>query len=155
VTGSGASSGGERPDPLVARGEREVVAFHEFLDGWLSGRASRDEERFAAETAALADGFRIVSPDGEERDRAAVVEDLRAGHGASGEGFRIRVERVRERWVAPGGDACLLAYEEWQETDGGETARASTVLLRREPAAPRGVAWLDLHETWLPGAAPG
>jgi hypothetical protein len=145
---------GTCPDPLAARGEREVRAFHAFLDGWLSGRLPESEERFAAETAALAPAFRIVSPSGEERDRAAVVADLRASHGASGTGFAIRVERVRERWVAPGGDACLLAYEERQETDGGETARASTVLFERAPGAPRGVAWLDLHETWLPGAEP-
>jgi hypothetical protein len=142
------------PDPLAARGEREVRAFHEFLDGWLSGRASADEDRFAAETAALADDFRIVSPAGEERDRAAVVDDLRAGHGASGTGFEIRVERVRTRWVAPDGAACLLAYEEWQESGAGTTGRASTVLFERAPGALRGVAWLDLHETWLPGAAP-
>ena len=143
------------PDPLVARGEREVRAFHEFLDGWLSGRLPEREERFAAETAALAPGFGIVSPSGEERDRAAVVADLRAGHGASGAGFAIRIERVRARWVAPAGDACLLAYEERQETGDGGTARASTVLFERAPGAPRGVAWLDLHETWLPGGAPG
>jgi hypothetical protein len=83
------------PRPPVARGEREGRAFHELLDGWPSGRPPEREERLAAETAALPSGFGIVSPSGEERDRAAVVADLRAGRGASVAGVAIRSERVR------------------------------------------------------------
>ncbi len=36
----------------------------------------------------------------------------------------------------------------------GATGRISTALFGRDSAAPTGVAWLHLHETWIDGHGP-
>ena len=52
------------------------------------------------------------------------------------------------------GDRALVMYEEWHSLKGEESARLSTVLFEKRAGAPNGVAWLHVHETWLPGHAP-
>ena len=47
------------------------------------------------------------------------------------------------------GDAALLEYTEQQYRDGRMTRRRSTALFVANPAAPCGVEWRHLQETWM------
>ena len=87
--------------------------------------------------------------------RKALVDEFEGLHGrlaADADEFEIWIENFRLRWAA--GDNALVTYEEWHRRRGATSARLSSALFRREAAAPCGVAWLHVHETWLPGLAP-
>ena len=44
-----------------------------------------------------------------------------------------------------------VTYEEWQRGSWQpNNGRISTVLLQNDRVAPGGLAWLHLHEVWLP-----
>ena len=127
----------------------EVHEFHEFVEAWLAGRATRDDETYERAHAVLADDFEIVSPSGERRSRATLLDELEAAHGLHADSsppFEVDVREVRHRYTA--GELCLVGYEEWQRVDGDETGRVSSALFRRDETAPNGVEWLHLHETW-------
>jgi len=138
---------------LPDRCGREIRAFHDFLEGWLGGTAPDDGETFARAERALAEKFEITSPSRETRDRAAILADLRAGHGThAGSPFEIRIEAVRPRFTF--GSHCLLTYEEHQTVGNDETARKSTVLFGDGASTEHGVEWRHLHETWTEGGDP-
>ncbi|MGB0513945.1 MAG: hypothetical protein ACPGJE_03790 [Wenzhouxiangellaceae bacterium] len=56
----------------------------------------------------------------------------------------VRVVHASEEFV-------IARYQEWQRRDG-ETARGrlSTVVFSFDEAAPNGLIWRHVHETWLP-----
>ena len=142
---------------------REIVELHRFFQDWFNGALpDSDDPGVARLTAALAEGFQLISPQGELHDRAAVIEQVRRAHGrwrASGaagaagttekaEKATIRIENARVRHLA--GDLALVTYEEWQQVDGASRGRLSSAWFRRNESAPAGVEWLHLHEVWLP-----
>lgn len=127
--------------------EREVRSFHEFLEGWLSGTVPETDAAFAR-TDALAAPFEIVGPDGERRDRAALLADLRAAHG-SRPALTVEIQDVRRRIADAEGDLALVTYRERQADAGESTVRLTSALFGNDPDAPNGVAWLHAHETWL------
>lgn len=127
--------------------EREARGFHEFLEAWLSGAVPETDAAFAR-TDALAAPFEIVGPDGDRRDRAALLADLRAAHG-SRPSLTIEIRDVRRR-VAEG-DLALVTYRERQAGAEGTTVRLASALFGNDPDAPNGVSWLHVHETWLDG----
>ena len=139
-----------------AVGRAEIDELHRFLVGWLGGTLPRTEAAFAAFASVLAPDFAIVSPRGVVTERAALLGELEAAHGVHGgpgKAFAIRIENVVLRHDGDG--LALFTYEEWQEIGGAAAnARISTVLFGRDAAAPNGLVWLHLHETWLPGHAP-
>lgn len=129
--------------------EREIVQLHEFFAGWLGGTLAATPDAFARFDRVIAPSFCIVSPDGEIVTREPLLVSIRDGHG-SRPGLEIDVRDVRIRrdeapWV-------LATYEEWQrEPDSAETARLSSVLLRRRHGLPQGLEWHHVHETWIRG----
>ncbi|WP_435129511.1 hypothetical protein [Halobaculum sp. D14] len=129
--------------------ESEVEALHDFIEDWFAGRLP--ETAFDHPEAALADDFRLITPRSERRDKDSVLSTLRSAH-ASKSGsvppFEISIERLTVR--DDGDDHCLLTYEEWQRDDGDRTGRRSTALFRPAEAAPNGVEWVHLHESWIP-----
>ena len=135
-------------------GRAEIERLHEFLAGWLGGGLPRTEAAFAGFAGVLAPEFVIISPTGEATEGIVLMAGLEAAHGAhAGKAFAIRIENVRPRRAM--GGLALLTYEEWQEIDGAiVNARLSSVLFERDEAAPNGIVWRHLHETWLPGHAP-
>lgn len=134
------------------RCHQEVVALHTMIEEWLAGKRRNTDEAFRRFSAAMADDFEIISPSGIRQDREAIVASFRRAHDARGNAFAITIKNIRTRLLAP--PLAMLTYEEWQSVDGMITARLSSVLLRDDPVAPGGVAWVHLQETWLPGLSP-
>ena len=135
--------------------EQEVREFHAFLRDWLTGAVPRSAESFARFSGAMDDGVEVIGPRGTATPRDALVEEFESLHGqlaADADAFDIWIENFRFCWAA--GDHALVTYEEWHRRQGATSAQLSTALFRREAAAPCGVAWVHVHETWLPGRAP-
>jgi len=141
---------------ITERSEREVVEFHEFIEDWLAGRTPDEDGTYDRARTVLADSFEITSPSGETRESSGILAEMAAGHGTAGEAFEIRVENLTSRFAFDG-DACLVTYEEHQRPtpDAEWTRRYSTAVFRDAEEAPNGVEWIHLHETWMPGGAPG
>ena len=134
---------------------REVVDLHVFLQDWLTGSIPREASVFARFEQVMGEGVQVVSPRGTLTNRADLLVEFEASHGALAEqadDFRIWVENYR--CVREMGDLALVMYEEWHQLGDDTSARLSTVLFERNPVAPNGVAWSHVHETWLPGQAP-
>ena len=138
---------------MEAQCEREVRGFHAFLRDWLAGAVPRSAATFARFSGAMDAGVEVIGPRGTVTPRAALVDEFEGLHGElAADAFEIWIENFRCRWAA--GDHALVIYEEWHRRQGAESARLSSALFRREAAAPCGVAWMHVHETWLPGLAP-
>ena len=125
----------------------EVLELHRFFQEWFAGRLASTPEAFARFADVIESGFEIVSPDGECRARAALLESLRAAHGCDPEA-RIRIENFRGHEVGEG--LFQAVYEEWQGRGADQRGRLSSALFRRAEGLPQGVEWLHLHECWLP-----
>jgi hypothetical protein len=129
----------------------EVVRHHVCIERWLSGADPASDSVFAALADAHLPEFALVGPDGVPRDRADVLGMLRAAHGAV-PGLRITIADVRAVAAAP--DHIVIAYRELHQAPGpADPPRASTAVLRR--AAPLGLRWQHLQETWSAPAPPG
>lgn len=126
---------------LDAAVAHEVVALHVEFEQWFRG----DLDNLARVEAVLADDFTFVSPRGGLIDRVAVLGGLRSGR-ASRE-LKIRVENPVVRWQA--GDVVVATYEEWHEHPDYSTTRLSTAVFSRDDAAPNGLIWRHVHETWI------
>lgn len=132
--------------------EAEVRALHAFFEDWFRGEAPRTNETLARLEGALGGEFQLVGPDGDVAGRSAVIDGVEAAHGAAADGDapdRIDIEAVDVRYGR--GDVCLVTYEEHQRTDGRWRGRRSSALFEAAEAAPGGVVWRHLHETWLEG----
>lgn len=129
----------------------EVTELHRFFVEWMTAAVPRRAEVFSRAGNVFAPEFLIVSPRGSATARGQLIIELEGAHGAR-PGFEIWIENYQCRRVL--GDLCLVTYEEWQRLNGETTGRLSSALFRRQDAAPNGVEWLHVHETWLPGKAP-
>jgi hypothetical protein len=125
--------------------EREIVELHDFFADWLTGRLDDTDAIFDRAAAALDPAFQLVAPSGDLTEMAPLLDQIRAGHG-SRPNFTIGVDQIRARQV--GGGLWLATYYEHQTTPDGATRRISSALLARDQAAPLGVSWLHVHETW-------
>ncbi|GAB5467369.1 MAG: hypothetical protein Kilf2KO_03990 [Rhodospirillales bacterium] len=134
---------------------REVVDLHVFLQDWLTGVLPRDVASFARFEGVIGEAFLVISPRGSVTERPALLTEFEANHGAltaRADDFRIWVENYR--CLHQLGDRALVLYEEWHRLGEETSARLTTALFERAPDRPNGVAWLHVHETWLPGHAP-
>jgi hypothetical protein len=138
---------------LAARAIEEVVALHRFFEAWMGHGATGDIARL---DDALGPGFEMIVPSGRLFARDAViamVAGARGRRGSAARPFKIRIDDPRVFPLGP--DHCLVRYVERQDGDAdGPNARWSTVLFRAASAAPCGVHWLHLHETWHPDRQP-
>lgn len=130
-----------RADPeLTQRIAAEVEALHVEFERWFAG-SSDDFERIRS---SMADGFTLISPAGDIVEHPELLAGLLASHGSRQ--ISIRIENVVVRWSRR--PAILATYEEWQDHPGYTTARQSTVLFVEDEAAPAGLLWRHVHETW-------
>ncbi len=137
-------------DPDTTRLTGEVERLHRFLQDWISGAIAPDQSLLEAEFAgALAPKFYNVQPAGQVLQRADIIEQIQAMHGAN-PNFAIHVEDVRASAVpAPG--LLLGTYIEVQSgarNSPADNRRLSSVLIDFS-ATP--ASWLFVHETWVDG----
>jgi hypothetical protein len=133
-------------DDLAVRAIEEAHELHAFFAAWFRAGHGPVPD-FRRLEAALADDFRMVTPDGRLQDRATVVERVRAARAGAPDDFRITVREARAVWQAPG--AVLLEFVEQQYRGSKGTSRRSTALLTDGPGAPNHVVWRHLQETWI------
>lgn len=138
-TGSGDPS-------LPERCEREIRGLHGFFEAWFTGRVDHRKSEFARVEDALATDFVLVDPSGERRERDSLLTAIADAHGSTPD-LEIETTPFEPRYVDRG--VCLGTYEEHQTDEEGATRRVSTVLFRADEAAPEGVSWHHLHETWV------
>ena len=131
----------------------EVDRLHQFFVAWFSGTADNDPAVLERELlSALGPELRYVLPGGECLARATLAEGLGQAHGINPE-FRIKIDEVR--LTASQGSLCVATYREWQrgaKNSAPENGRMSTAVFETDGAAPGGLRWLHIHETWLPEA---
>ena len=134
---------------LSGRAVEEVQRLHAFFGAWFRGEPTV-VAGFAACETALAPDFRMVTPDGEVHDRASVIARLRSARDSAPADFAIEILQPHVAWRSD--DAVLLEFIERQYRDGRIDRRRSTGLFTEEPAAPHGIVWRHLHETWAASA---
>jgi hypothetical protein len=125
---------------------REIEGMHAFFEQWLPGQLPDTEAAFARVEGVLAPDFALVDPAGHEADRATMAAALR-GLWNTRPQVHIWIEEFRLLLDAP--PLLVARYEEWQEGSAGNTVRVSTAIFRADPAAPNGVQWVRVHETWV------
>jgi hypothetical protein len=92
------------------------------------------------------ESFTMVGPEGVLTELPPLTARLRSAyHKQTG----IRIWTQNHRLLHHNGDLALCTYEEWQESADATTARLSSVLFRQQTAAPQGLVWLHVHETWM------
>lgn len=142
---------GERDDGRAGRDlpwREEIEELHRFFQEWFTGELPNTDEAFARVREALSPELVFISPSGERRTTAELLEGIRRGHGKR-PGLAIRIEQP-ELHRTPGGHV-VATYREWQEEGERTTVRLSTVVLGPDPSAPNGLTWLHVHETWMAG----
>ena len=138
--------------PALATCKAEIEALHAFFVEWYTG--TTDDDAIARLEGALAPDFEMVTPDGTRLDRDSVLENVRGSYERDEPGtFAIEIRNVEV--IAQLEGHALVRYEEWQDVDQETTGRVSTILFRDATAAPGGLEWVDLHETWLEAGSDG
>ena len=133
-------------DELRDRCAAQIDGLHRLIEDWLSGRAPRTAEAFAAFADAHSPDFTMVAPDGALLGRDELLPGFEGAHGTA-PGLRIRISDVALVHAGPGG--VVATYEEWQDGPAGRSGRRSTVLLEPHASAPHGLRSRHLHETWI------
>ncbi len=135
---------------LADRAAREIVERHDAFVTWFTGKG--DDSVIDEMMRCFAPSMVMAGPDGEVIPHDPLMQGLRDERGRREPEFEIAVSEVAPLWTSD--DAVLMGYIERQFIGGERTARRSTALMIRDADAPNGVAWVHVHETWLPGGAP-
>lgn len=123
----------------------EIIELHEFFEGYFLGTLPLDA--LSRAESALHPDFTMTGPDGETRNRAAIVQMLHDGHGHTDD---LRITTSDFALVRAEGDTTVAAYVERHDLRNGRVnIRQTTVVFVTDPAAPNGVAWRHAHETWI------
>jgi len=130
---------------IEAAARHEIEALHAFFVAWFTGTGGAPDFRMCE--GAFSAGFEMVAPDGRRHGRAGVVQRLQQALGSVQGKFEITILNPRRIWSQ--GDAIAMTYVERQLRGNETTRRRSIALLTREPAAPRGMYWQSLAETWM------
>lgn len=149
-----ASTGSKTSNPqdLEARCHREVDELHRFFEDWFLARLPSTDAAFERFASVMDKDFIIISPSGRMTRRGPLTDNLRGAHGAwkATDDAKIWIENFQLHRTL--GDAVLVTYEEWQQRGDAPRGRLSSALFGPRPGTPNGVAWLHLHEVWLPEA---
>lgn len=130
---------------LFRSARTEIEDAHDFFAHWFRGAGGADA--FAARAKAFHADFTMVTPDGRLIDRTALLARIEAMQGARDSDFVIDVEAADPLWHNE--TAVLVTYIEAQAGHGPPNARRATALFEADAAAPNGVVWRHVHETWL------
>lgn len=121
----------------------EIERLHQFFEDWFTGRRGYDD--FDEGVSALVPGFTIVTPDGQSRDRVAILQAVRAGYGERSPDFGIS---TLARGCIRLGGVHVARYEE-HHRGPGSSRRITTAVLTEVGT---GYVWHGVHETWIDAA---
>jgi hypothetical protein len=127
--------------------QTEVERLHRFFQEWFNGELDDTDAVFAAFESALAEGFHIITPDGQVLSRAEILAMVRGFRGGW-QNSRIWIKECKLR--AELGPVALVTYEEWQDVAGEVKGRLSSALFDLGDGRDDSLRWLHVHETWLP-----
>lgn len=128
---------------LESKTRDEIARLHRFFVDWFGGQLPATDESFAALEAALAPGFRMITPTGEALTRKELVGRLRGAHGSR----NVLIETSPLSVQVLDGVRVLATYEERSTEDGLTRVIVTTALFERAASAPNGLAWVHVHET--------
>lgn len=134
---------------LFEKAQFEVRDLHRFFVSWYN-KGTANDTQFERFDRAMAPGFQIVPPSGSLLDRPTIIKEVRASRATHDDNFAIEIDDIRGLWASH--DEIMVCYIEAQRSRGEWTRRRSSALLKTDPQAPRGLAWLCLQETWLEAA---
>ena len=126
----------------------EIERLHQFFIDWFNGVVPKTAEAFVSFSSATSEDFHMVPPSGSLIGIDMLSKGLFDAHNQR-PGVDIKVKNMRT--LHEMGEFYLATYEEWQ-LEKGETewkGRVSTVLLSQNDAAPAGLMWHHVHETWM------
>ena len=133
---------------LARASQQEVLDLHVFIEAWLLGSTPRSPAAFARFADVLHPDFVMIDIRGASRSRDELVTAFESAHGQNRGGIEVEIDGLDCRLERA--DLCLVTYLEAQRIDEITTTRRSTALFVPQPDCPNGVAWLHLHETWIP-----
>ena len=126
---------------------QEIEELHDVFETYFLGTT----DSLDRVEAVLSDDFTIVGPHGVTSSRADTVKALRAGHAHTSS---LRITITDARLLVAEADVLVASYVENHELATGTNHRQSTVVFSQagaDGAAPNGLLWRRVHETWLPG----
>ena len=131
----------------------EVIALHRFFEVWFGGHCENDEQAFAdGMLCRMREDFTIVLPGGAMLEGRRFWPEFKKLHGDNPD-FHISIRNV-QRKTLPAAPIHLVIYEEWQRnarnSKPANNGRLSSALFLEDEKTPNGIAWLHVHETWLP-----
>lgn len=124
--------------------EKEIIRLHVFFEDWFNGTIDLSDETFRQFADSMAPSFSIVAPSGAHLSRHQILESVYGAYNKR-PGTRISIANPRVVYHADG--HLLAMYEEWQNDQGIEKGRLSSVLFKIDQDQ---LIWLHVHETWLP-----
>lgn len=78
--------------------DAEIVQLHQFFQDWYNGAIPETKAGFTRLENALAEGFRIITPDAQIIEREAILQSIESAHNTR-LAMRIWIEDVRiQRW---------------------------------------------------------
>ena len=123
---------------------REIVELHDFFEAYFLGAlAATDVDRLRM---ALADDFTFISPTGAASTRVEVEAAIVAGHHHTAE---LNITITDAQLLVESDQIVVARYVENHEMAAAANHRISTVVFSRDAAAPNGLRWRTVHETWL------
>ena len=130
---------------------REVLEIHQLIEDWFNGVAPKNEAALARFTSVMSPDLTVVMPGGRVVDRDGLIARFFELHGwwaDSNPPGRIRIDGLR--CDIHSDRLAIATYEEWQRYRDVERGRVATAIFEAHDEAPNALAWLRLHETWLP-----
>ncbi|MBB4933318.1 hypothetical protein F4561_004138 [Lipingzhangella halophila] len=124
----------------------EVERLHQILQGWLSGTAPNTASEFAVFADSHTREFTLITAEGVELTRDQVMGGLREAHGSAA---GLRIQTAGTRLVAAAGPVLVVTFTELHSGSDGARSRRCTAVFERDPAAPHGLRWRHLQETFL------
>jgi hypothetical protein len=121
---------------------QEIIDLHRFFEAWFRGEEA-DFSRFESVTHPE---MTFISPGGEVIERGRLLGAIQAGRGNQPT-LRIWIENPVLRYQSSEG--LLATYEEWQECGGETRSRITSVWFVLDDAAPHGLVWRHVHETYF------
>ena len=132
---------------------QEVIDLHVFFEDWFGGYCENSEQVFTDRLLSrMHEDFNIIMPGGMMLHIADFSPGFRELYGSNPD-FHISIRAIRQLPLTA--DAIhLVNYQEWQRnaklSTPANNGRLSSAVLVDDPAAPNGVKWFHVHETWLP-----